>query len=264
MPLPTSLDEFAITGVPECSAPDAVKYVRGLLSALNLLYGCVGCRWPSRCMNAMQRTALRTVGRRVSAYVDRLLSSDLIAAPGPASWEPFQSRGCASPLQLVAALVDCPDRAGTCDPLKLLPRKWTDVITDSKTMFPDPPAGLDRFSGFYAGDRADYVKLVLRQLRCGKTILCNAVRGGGTFFLWGSMARSASERFGMVPEFLHHARGPLLLGGWHPLLALRAFTCVTANNSAFRSVTDVASSINCYCLRACVSSWVGLELQGTS
>ena len=96
----------------------------------------------------MQRTALRTVGRRISAYVDRLLSSDLIAAPGPASWEPFQSRGCASPLQLVAALVDCPDRAGTRDPLKLLPRKWTDVITDSKTMFPDPPAGLDRFSGF--------------------------------------------------------------------------------------------------------------------
>ena len=28
LPLPTSLDECAITGVPECSALDAVKYVR--------------------------------------------------------------------------------------------------------------------------------------------------------------------------------------------------------------------------------------------
>ena len=46
----------------------------------------------------------------------------------------------------------------------------------------DPPAGLDRFSGFYSGERAEYVKLVLRQLRCGKTILCDAVRGGGTIF----------------------------------------------------------------------------------
>ena len=37
LPLPSSFDDLAIRDVEECSVPDAVKFVRGFLSILNLL-----------------------------------------------------------------------------------------------------------------------------------------------------------------------------------------------------------------------------------
>ena len=104
---------------------------------------------------------------------------------GLAAWESLQSCGRVSPLQLATDLVDCPEKAGTCDPLKLLPHKWTEVNTAASTMFPDPLLGLDHFSVFYSCERDEYVRLVLRQLRCGKTVLCSKVRGGGTIFQVG-------------------------------------------------------------------------------
>ena len=55
-------------------------------------------------------------------------------------------------------------------------------IATADSLFPCPPSGLERFAGFYAGDRSEYVKLVVAQLRCEKLCLSSAHRGGGTVF----------------------------------------------------------------------------------
>ena len=49
-------------------------------------------------------------------------------------------------------------------------------------VFPAPPPGLERFSGFYAGERSEYVGLTVRQLRAGLLRLATESRGGGTVF----------------------------------------------------------------------------------
>ena len=47
-------------------------------------------------------------------------------------------------------------------------------------MFPSVPAFSEHLSSFYAGERAEYVALTVRQLRCGKTALLSTVISGGT------------------------------------------------------------------------------------
>ena len=53
-------------------------------------------------------------------------------------------------------------------------------INSSDKIFPAHVAGLDRFSGFYAGAREQYVRLTIRQLQSGLLQLYSACRGGGT------------------------------------------------------------------------------------
>ena len=182
LPLPHDLDVFELANLPGRCLGDARSFVHGLVSCLNVMYGCSRSTFPDVCRNKAQRVALSTIGARVNAYVGRLVT-DIPKCLDPATaWNVFQSRGGRPPLQMIADLVDCPDFAATCDPLSLIPRKWADFICDIDRMFPCPPPGLDRFSGFYAGERKEYVSLVLRQLRCGKVVLCDRVRGGGTVF----------------------------------------------------------------------------------
>ncbi len=49
-------------------------------------------------------------------------------------------------------------------------------------MFPVLPRGLRFFGDFHAGERAEYVKLVVAQLRCRKLGLASEILGGGTVF----------------------------------------------------------------------------------
>ena len=52
-------------------------------------------------------------------------------------------------------------------------------------MFPDPPPGLASFKGPEGLQKKEYMKLMLRELRSGKTELRDDFRGGGTIFAVG-------------------------------------------------------------------------------
>ncbi len=89
--------------------------------------------------------------------------------------------------------MDCPERAGTCDPMPLLPEDVRAQLVDADWLLCAAPAGLDRFHGFYAGQRDEYLKLVVRQLRCGKVCLAESVHGGGTIFPVGKSSGNQRE-----------------------------------------------------------------------
>ena len=90
--------------------------------------------------------------------------------------------GHAPPLELVADSVAVPTCEGTCDARLLIRPPISDWIKDASTIFPNRVVGLDRFSGFYSGARAEYVKLTVRQLRVGLLRLGSTCAGGGTVF----------------------------------------------------------------------------------
>ena len=94
----------------------------------------------------------------------------------------FQARGDGCPLALVAAPVDFPNVAGTCEPLSLLPEKWARFVSDPSAMFPLLPDGLDKFNVFLRVFVSECVALMVRQLRCGKTLLRDSILAGGTVF----------------------------------------------------------------------------------
>ena len=95
-------------------------------------------------------------------------------------WSRYEDLGSAPPLRLNAAIVSVPTCAGTCDPTSLITGPLLDSIRSADQIFPDPPGGLDRFAGFYSGDRAEYVKPTMLQLRAGLLTLGLVCRAGAT------------------------------------------------------------------------------------
>jgi len=66
-----------------------------------------------------------------------------------------------------------------------LPVGYRELVADDAFMFPDPPAGLDKFGGPKGEHRIEYLRLMLREMRSGKTELRDEFRGGGTIFAVG-------------------------------------------------------------------------------
>ena len=52
----------------------------------------------------------------------------------------------------------------------------------SCSFFPTRPPGLEKFAGFYAGERKEHINLTLAQLRAGCLVLSDTCQGGGTIF----------------------------------------------------------------------------------
>ena len=57
-----------------------------------------------------------------------------------------------------------------------------EVVSDPKRLFPTGRGDLAQFPGINSHDRAEYARLVTRQLRSRKVRLLPAVQGGGTIF----------------------------------------------------------------------------------
>lgn len=81
-----------------------------------------------------------------------------------------------------AGMVDLPAVAATCDSMSLIPEELAQSICNPDRLFPSAnPNG--HFSFGAAGpERDEYVKLVLRQLQCGKTKLRREVFAVGDVF----------------------------------------------------------------------------------
>ena len=158
----------------------ASAFVNGVIVALNWLYGVRpdACQAPRR--TAAQCEALRIIVTAAIALAERLSSVGRREAEH--TWSSFEAGGISARLDLDAELVGVPDVAGTCDPLSLVPSDTASCFASAASVFPCTTDGLDRFPGFYAGARSEYVKLTIAQLRAGMLRLSSWCKGGGTVF----------------------------------------------------------------------------------
>ena len=167
-------------------------FARAVVAVLNFLYGVRAPVLVPRRVSAAQQAALDNIDACLQEFTVRLL-----ACPAGSldldGWEAFEPDAGEERLELDAARVDCPERAGTCDPLPLLPDEVRAKLLDPEALFSEAPPGLERFPGFYAGRPTEYHKLIVRQLRCGKLSLAESVRGGGTVFPVGKSSGNQRE-----------------------------------------------------------------------
>ena len=166
--------------------PAAHRYINAVIVVLNFTYGV---RAPvhlprSRKLPKTQATVVARVIESCRQLAERLNTSlpPSFSYGDKDAWSCFEHGGMSKSVPLVASKVDNLVKAGSCDPLPLLPEHIVDQICSDDALFPDVPKGLHKFSEFRAGERLEYVRLVVAQLRCGKTVLADHVRGGGTVF----------------------------------------------------------------------------------
>ncbi len=158
----------------------ALQYANGLMLALNWLYDVKPAKLVIGGRSAAQKAAVTTILRAALALHDRLASS--ASARRSDGWSGFERGGTETRLGLIADAVDVPESAGACDLLQILTPDVVSVISSPAHIFPSVPDGLHRFSGFYAGERGEYIALTVRQLRAGLLELAADCVGGGTVF----------------------------------------------------------------------------------
>ena len=155
----------------------ALQYVN---CCLELYYGIRAPVRLPRAPNAPQSDVIRRVISSSKSFMEHLTTCLPTHVCYSNAWNEYEQTQAPRSVQLKASLIDNVEVAGSCDPLNLLPTDIVDQITCSSALFPEPPKGLERFPGFFSGERKEYIKLVVSQLRCGKISLASGVRGGGT------------------------------------------------------------------------------------
>jgi hypothetical protein len=177
---PIGPEDLAPLGLPALPG-DGIVYVNGVIAALNWLYGArvVAARSGAR-RSAPQRATLQQLAVAAMRFHGRLNTVTAGNASAAPAWESREAAGRPPRVQLDSEQVDVPAAAGTCDPCGLVPRRTAALLRSAARLFPQPPAGLDRFVGFYAGVHQAYVGLTLRQLRAGLLELGPTCEGGGT------------------------------------------------------------------------------------
>ena len=88
--------------------------------------------------------------------------SSLLKLP-PSSYDGDGMESPANFPPLKADLVDNLEVAGRCDPLPALPEAQRRMLASPEKLFREAPPGLERFPGFFAGERKEYLSLVGRQ-----------------------------------------------------------------------------------------------------
>ena len=182
-PLP-ELPNLVLTsfGLPRWKAKIMLAFVNLVVLALNFLYGAGGqVQLPVKLTAAQSDVATRVASSCMDFYTRLQKAEDGL-------WEhllPDWFAGVSKPEGLkygnvIAEAVDGLGVSGECDPLDCLPRDIRAVIMDESLMFPDSPPGLNNFSCVPEESRPEYIKLVVKQLRCGKVGLADSITGGGT------------------------------------------------------------------------------------
>jgi len=158
-------------------------------AALNALagYGNHHPRGAAVAPSASQRAALESVAGKVDRLCGRLRR---LEDPGcKAAVRQTLLGNAAGPgaraVPLVASACDVLERSALVDPTPSLPAEWRHTATDAAAMFPSPPPGLDRFAGPKGSQRNEYLRLMFRELRSGKSELRRGALGGGSVFAVG-------------------------------------------------------------------------------
>ena len=132
--------------MPESNLSGVYDYVMGVVVGLNWLYGCWADLVTIGPLTAAQReahwviteAAIDSHARLVSSYDDR----------DQVGWSIFEDKGAAPRLDLITEAVAVLDCAAMCNPATLIRGFLGASIGDARTIFLDPPGGLDSFPGF--------------------------------------------------------------------------------------------------------------------
>lgn len=149
------------------------------LAALNMLAADMrpGC-WLGQTQRptAPQKAVQQHIARRCACFLQKLQSRDTPNFGNCGSFQHFESKPSSKYPTMQAEKVDLPARAATCDPEKLLPPELADSVMDVEKMFPFCMPVQPGPVGPEGAERAEYVKLVFRQLQCGKTLFAPTVQ----------------------------------------------------------------------------------------
>ena len=146
---------------------------------------------------APQRKAQTMCIAKAGRMVDRLARVD--APPdfshawrdlvGPAAGDPVTS----SAAHLVADRCDLLDNSARVDPSDAIAPEHLEFLRDPEKLFQDVPQGMAVGGFISAADKAEYCKLVVRQLRCNKVRLQRAIKGWTSVFTVGKHSGAQRE-----------------------------------------------------------------------
>ena len=197
LPLPPiAKNEFKLSGMSSLRWSVFRMFVNVVIACLNWLFGIKKEALAERHHTEPQKAVICNIIDRTKSFLDRLQGVE------QGSWERFvpdfvswvkEPRGQKFQ-DLNAEKVDNLEVAAACDPVPRLPREAQEVVSDARRMFADAAKDLETFEAFSAGARAEYVDLVVRQLRCGKVGLSTWCSGGGTSFAVGKPDRSLARQ----------------------------------------------------------------------
>ena len=178
-----TLDELDFPELAKWRRSIFLGYVNLVIVALNFLYGTSVKGFLPRKPSAAQRDVQRRIMNQCKDFYHRLsVSTNLPWEHLVPTWVPGAPQQPAGRTGLQADCVDCLDRAGLCDPQCVLPADVQTVLSDPATLFADAPPGLEHFGDVDPKDRVEYIKLIVKQLKCGQLGLASSVHGGGPVF----------------------------------------------------------------------------------
>ena len=99
--------------------------------------------------------------------------------------------------QLVASSVDLPTKAATCNPVELVLPSLADSIMDVNAMF---PLGSQTELGHQDATDEEYIKLVVREVQCGKLNLRLHAKSVGDVFGFGRKDSGRQRKVWDGPE----------------------------------------------------------------
>lgn len=94
----------------------------------------------------------------------------------------FEGKAAGKYPTLLAEKVDLPNKAGTCNPQCLVPDSLASAVSSQEEVFTVDDARLMETDLHVGVDREEYLKLVVRQLECGKTRLRRNIKAVGSVF----------------------------------------------------------------------------------
>ena len=130
-----------------------------------------------------QASAQKHVCCRVVRFLGRLNGVCGAALSWKDSFSACEQAGMAQYEDINSTAVDLPTRAGTCCPARIISPQLRSLISDASEIFPGRACAANNAAAKLSGTkRLEYVRLTVRELRCGKLRLRKQVLGQGSVF----------------------------------------------------------------------------------
>ena len=172
-PLPP-VEEWPLQGFEVDCIPEALTMVNMCIAALNMLFADMSPAQQTRLARTPTKSQ-RAVHDHLAQRCARFLgcAASLSSNDEAMSWsfKCFEEKAASKYPAMKADCVDLPTVAATCDSSRLLPPELARSIMDPEGMFPADACQASEVSRPEGVQRDEYIKLVHRQLHCGKTKL---------------------------------------------------------------------------------------------
>lgn len=194
-----------------------LTFLNGCIAALNCIVGDMksNAHASSRRPTHAQEQVHLYLAERVWGFLGRMraVAADKFCWRGVFA-QSFDAQESRPYPEMKADAVDLPDAAATCDPMALPGQSLCHSVSSRAALFPHGLHDLWQDKARFHVDRAEYTKLVGRQLRCGKLGLSRHVEAVGDTFcvpkhdgarlreVWNGSSISQAAVPPPAPEFL--------------------------------------------------------------